>query len=193
MLDEAFLENGECDIQSTVRFFTHLFSEGWSNYHFFSDFPRNKQVSDFFLDARFFSYRVYTHRHQRKNFTFIFIIFPSIINQNTIDFWSKRLKEIEWLAIIPAGLSGLGDQNFLTVLMVRYALLKNTLYWSPILTDSRIPFVLSYERSPLITQNPSPIVQYELQKIFFYFVWLCGPTGDSVFLLFVLAWPGYFF
>ena len=57
-----------------------------------------------------------------RNFSFTFIICPSIISQNTIDFFSKRKKERKRLKLVISRGSllitsrpfDLGDQNFLT-------------------------------------------------------------------------------
>ena len=58
-----------------------------------SGFPRSKQLNDFLLETRYFSRHIMTHRHWHKEFLFTLIIYSSIINQNTIDFCSKREKE----------------------------------------------------------------------------------------------------
>ena len=62
-----------------------------------------------------------------RNFSFTFIICPLIINENMIDFWSRRERKKEWyldiscgLLLTPTRIFDLGNENFLSRLMVGY-------------------------------------------------------------------------
>ena len=72
ILGEGISVSSVCDLQSTPQDFTCLFYERRSDSPSSFGLPRNKQVLDFFLDAKYFFCLVNTNRHQRKEFHFYF-------------------------------------------------------------------------------------------------------------------------